>query len=131
MAKKIKENDTQGKYEVVNGLIELLSQNNCLDETCIYVNNECYEFFEGSGSRRGGVPTTRNGHKCFLVSNITPEDYFEYANPNMIAVSFDGSNLYSELNYDHKMTDKLYNFFKQYGLYFELGNAWNFSVYED
>lgn len=65
-----------------------------------------------------------------------PTKYFEYVRkPNILSMSFEGE-LYSALNwygnYDWcvAIEAKLTNIFKKYGLYFELGNAWNLSAYE-
>lgn len=56
-----------------------------------------------------------------------PKDYFNYARtPNILSMSFEGK-LYDVLNYeDFNFLD---SFFSKYGLFFELGNAWNGSVY--
>lgn len=63
-----------------------------------------------------------------------PKDYFEYVRePNILSMSFEGS-LYDVLNgYVRgwaKLEDEFRKIFAKYGLYFELGNAWNLSCYE-
>lgn len=63
-----------------------------------------------------------------------PEDYFEYANPKTLSMSFEGM-LYEALNawdlpcYDG-VEEELQGIFKKYDLYFEYGNAWNLAAYE-
>ena len=63
-----------------------------------------------------------------------PKDYFEYVNePNILSMSFEGP-LYEVLNgYTHgwdKLEDQFVKIFEKYGLYYELGHAWNLSAYE-
>ena len=64
---------------------------------------------------------------------LNPNDYFEY-NGEILSMSFEGP-LYDELNYafetgSYNTETELRNFFSHWGLYYELGNAWNLSLYE-
>lgn len=62
--------------------------------------------------------------------DVDPHDYFEYAAyDHILSMSFEGG-LYDLLNYSggSKM-DKFMKIFEEYGLYYELGNAWNLSCY--
>ena len=59
--------------------------------------------------------------------DANPRDYFNYVRtPNILSMSFEGG-LYDVLNYED--IDFLNPFFSKYGLFFELGNTWNGSVY--
>ena len=62
--------------------------------------------------------------------DVNPHDYFDYcAYDHILSMSFEGG-LYDVLNYSggSKM-DKFMKIFEKRGLYYELGNAWNLSVY--
>ena len=62
--------------------------------------------------------------------NVDPHNYFEYAAyEHILSMSFEGG-LYEVLNYSggSKM-DKFMKIFEKYGLYYELGNAWNLTCY--
>ena len=94
----------------------------------IYFNGKCW-----STMRKN-----RNHHEfCYnenryFESVADPKDYFEYvAEPNILSMSFEGG-LYEVLNgyYGFKTEEKFQEIFKKYGLYYELGNAWNLSCYE-
>lgn len=64
------------------------------------------------------------------TDDIDPHDYFEYAAyEHILSMSFEGG-LYDVLNYSggSKM-DKFMKIFEKYGLYYELGNAWNLTCY--
>ena len=58
---------------------------------------------------------------------MDPRDYLQYVRePNILSMSFEGP-LYQILNC-HDMF-ALQNLFSKYGLYYELGDAWNLSAY--
>lgn len=66
----------------------------------------------------------------FYYGDIEPT--FEYhPEPNILSMSFEGP-LYDLLNYNcgSETEEKFSKILKKYGLYFELGNAWNLSCYE-
>lgn len=67
--------------------------------------------------------------KLIIEENISPLDYFEYANyDHILSMSFEGP-LYDSLNYSGYAEDGLHDLFEKYGVYWELGNAWNLSAY--
>ena len=65
--------------------------------------------------------------RIYYEENCNPLDYFEYANPDLISMSFEGL-LYDEIYSGFETS--LTNLLEKYGLYYELGNSWNLSVYE-
>lgn len=68
----------------------------------------------------------------YFESIADPKDYFEYVRePNILSMSFEGG-LYEVLNgYNgFKLEAEFQQIFHEYGLYYELGNAWNLSCYE-
>ena len=60
-------------------------------------------------------------------------DYSEYANDETMTIIFEESLLYDILNYCvlPKLEDEFYQIFIDNGYYYELGNAWNLSLYEN
>jgi len=63
-----------------------------------------------------------------VTENCHPIDYFEYVNENhILSMAFEG-RLYDLLNYGSgsKSLEKL---FEDYGVYYELGNSWNLTLY--
>ena len=69
----------------------------------------------------------------YEYENKNPLDYFEYANPDTLSMSFEGP-LYYVLNaYTpgwEKKAAELDNLLKSFGYYCELGDAWNFALYK-
>lgn len=62
-----------------------------------------------------------------------PRDYFEYANPKTLSMSFEGSLNYVLNGYTSrswKLEEEFSKLFKKYALYYELGHSWNLSAYE-
>lgn len=58
-------------------------------------------------------------------------EYLDYCNPDTLSMSFDG-DIYDVFNYDlfPSLLEKFDKLLESYGLYYELGNAWNLSLYE-
>ncbi len=70
----------------------------------------------------------------YFECEAEPKDYFEYVRePNILSMTFEGA-LYEVLNgYVSgwiKLEKDFNKIFEKYGLYYELGNAWNLSCYE-
>ena len=94
----------------------------------IYFNGKCW-----STSNKDHTEFCYNEHRYFEYE-ANPKDYFEYVRePNILSMSFEGS-LYEVLNAYvrgwEKLEDEFRKIFEKYGLYFELGNAWNLTCFE-
>ena len=83
---------------------------------------------------------TWNGEKgkkiaedLYEYEDRNPSDYFEYANPKTLSMSFEGSLnhvLNGYTNGGWKLEEEFSKLFKKYGLYYEFGHSWNLSAYE-
>lgn len=94
----------------------------------IYFNGKCW-----STSNELDTEFCYNENRYFEYE-ANPKCYFEYvANPHILSMSFEGI-LYDVLNgYSYGWTKTEADFkaiFEKYGLYFELGNAWNLTCFE-
>lgn len=80
-----------------------------------------------------GVTGKKIDKDLYQYDNKNPRDYFEYANPDTLSMSFEGP-LYEVLNaYVNgwvKLEAQFLKLFEKYGYYYELGHAWNLSAYE-
>ena len=95
----------------------------------IYFNGKCW-----STSSELDTEFCYNENRYFEYE-ADPKCYFAYvANPHILSMSFEGI-LYDVLNgYSHGWTKLEVEFraiFEKYGLYFELGNAWNLTCFEN
>lgn len=95
----------------------------------IYFNGKCW-----------GTSNSNNTEFCYNQNKYfeyeaDPKDYFEYVREpkNILSMSFEGA-LYDVLNgYVSgwvKLENEFRKIFEKYGLYFELGNAWNLTCFE-
>lgn len=69
----------------------------------------------------------------YEYENRNPLDYFEYANPDTLSMSFEGPLNHVLNGYTHgwvKLEHEFSKLFEKYGWYYELGHAWNLSAYE-
>lgn len=97
-------------------------------DVCIYFNGKRW-----STSNKDNTEFCYNERKYF-EDMAEPKNYFEYVRePNILSMSFEG-DLYDVLNgYAYgwgKLSDEFRGIFAKYGLYFELGHAWNLTCYE-
>jgi hypothetical protein len=113
--------------EMAMEIIDYLKKNDLDNDVCIYFNN-----------KRIRLGSNWDREKREFISyekveeDISPFDYFEYANhKHILSMSFEG-DLYDLLNgFSYGNADKFLKIFEKYGLYYEMGNAWNLSVYPD
>lgn len=98
-------------------------------DNCIYFNGKAW----ASWSDWKGVEGKQIDEDLYEYENKNPLEYFHYANPKTVSMSFEGP-LYHVLNGYVKgwvrLEDQLNKLFEKHGYYFELGNAWNLAAYE-
>lgn len=108
--------------KTANAILKFINSKKLYGDIRIYFNEKAFEV-----DYQGNVKT---------IENINPKDYFEYANPETVAMSFEGEfyNVINGLVYYNggywKLYEQFNNLIKKYGYYFELGNAWNLSLYK-
>lgn len=102
---------------------------NLWGDNCIYFNGKAW----ASWSEWHGEKGKQIGDGLYEYENKNPRDYFEYANPDTLSMSFEG-NLFHVLNgYVSgwtKLEQQFAKLFEKHGFYYELGYAWSLSVYE-
>ena len=102
--------------ELAKEIITFLENEGLATDVCIYFNNK--------------VMRNEGKQQWETTENVNPHDYFEYcAYDHILSMSFEGE-LYDVLNYSFGRKEEKFNaIFERWGLYYELGNAWNLSVY--
>ena len=105
---------------------EWLLKNYMWQDVTIYFNGKAYSTDDGNGHHY-----TNDPEHLIELNNVNPLDYFEYVNPETVSMSFEGM-LYDVLNsYDCDSLEREFSkLFEKYGLYYELGNAWNLTCGE-
>lgn len=98
-------------------------------DNCIYFNGKAWASWDTWHDVKG----KRIAENLYEYMNKNPKDYFEYANPDTLSMSFEGP-LYHVLNAYvggwMKLEKQFANLFKKYGLYYEMGHSWNLSTFE-
>lgn len=109
-------------------LIEYLQQHDLFDMVHIYVNRKCFSDtrYDSMGTRH----LSKYG-AYYVKDNVNVKEMVEYSNPETITMTFDGI-LYDVINNGNGgVTGDLNRMFKKYGLYYEQGHPWDFSLYYD
>ena len=93
-------------------------------DVSIYFNGIRWSTHGGSKFRYGGEP---------FVAEADPRDYFEYVGP-ILSMGFEGP-FYEVVNgyrgeIGWNIEAEFRKLLAKYGVYYELGNAWNLSVYK-
>lgn len=103
---------------------DLLLKHQMWIDTTIYYNGKAISTNDRNGNFGYNEPD-----KLFVLENMDPRDYFEYVG-YILSMSFEGP-LYDAINYgdDSNAVKELTALFDEYGLYYELGNAWNLSLF--
>lgn len=117
------------KESLARDIYKWCKKNNLWGDNIIYFNDKAWASFESWN----GVLGKKVGEDIYEYENKNPLDYFEYANPKTLSMSFEGP-LYRVLNaYVSgwvKLENEFLKLFEKYGFYYELGHAWNLSAYE-
>lgn len=116
------------KEQLATEIFEWLVKHEMWVDVCIYFNGKRW-----STNNKDCTDFCYNEHR-YYEDEADPRDYFEYVNEtNILSMSFEGP-LYEVLNAYRpgwvKLEDEFRKIFEKYGIYYELGNAWNLSCYE-
>lgn len=117
------------REELATEIFQWMNEHEIWIDTAIYFNGKCW-----STSNKENTEFKYNEYKYFEYE-ADPKNYFEYvAEPNILSMSFEGDLYYILNGYSYgwvTLENDFKNIFKKYGLYFELGNAWNLTCYEE
>lgn len=110
-------------------IYEWCMKNDLWHDCCIYFNGKAWASWDTWHDEDG-----KEIDKClYEYEDRNPKEYFEYANPDTLSMSFEGP-LYHVLNAYVPgwiaTTEEFGDIFRKHGYYYELGHAWNLSVYE-
>lgn len=129
--KPITPKDTDAKERFAMKIIEWLAKRELWYEVAIYVNGKRYSADSYDKTKNPmRLQTPKDGVTYYAVDVPDPTVIVEYANPDLITMTFEGP-LYQALNYDSDMEQAFMDLFEKRGLYFEYGYAWSLSAYEN
>lgn len=94
-------------------------------------------YFDGKAWSNSETWTGVKGKKItedlYEYDDKNPSNYFEYANPKTLSMSFEGGLNHILNGYMPrciKLEEQFSKLFEKYGLYYEMGYAWSLSSYE-
>lgn len=109
---------------LANDIRDYLLLRGMWQDTFIYFNGKAFGTDDGHGHYYYNDPT-----HLVVLENEDPHDYTEYAG-DILTMTFEGP-LYEAMNYgsDRWQTEEdLLEIFRRYGLYYEMGEAWNLTA---
>lgn len=98
-------------------------------DNIIYFDGKAWSSSAGWGLEKG----KQIAEDLYEYENKNPLDYFEYANPKTLSMSFEGPLNHVLNGYVRgwvKLEHQFGKLFKKYGYYYELGYSWSLSAYE-
>jgi hypothetical protein len=120
----------KNKMELLaNDIYQWCVKKNLWGDNCIYFNGKAW----ASWDTWHGVQGKKIAENLYEYADKNPKDYFEYANPDTLSMSFEGylnHVLNGYVNGWTKLEQEFSKLFKKYGLYYEMGYSWSLSAYE-
>lgn len=116
-------------------IVKFLKENHLWLDVRVYFNRMCFATDNGKGIGTLRESRTETNGPLYFIPDIDPRDYFQYVNPNhILSMSFEGP-FYECLNgyagdYGYEIEAEFRQLLQKYGCYYELGDAWNLSVYK-
>lgn len=114
--------------ELADRIYKLFRKNNMWSDCRIYFNGNALDTNDGSANGAGSL---HYDGMAFLHEGMDPNEYFEYVNPeHILSMSFEGP-IYHMFNYNEyrSVMTQFRKLLDRFGVYYELGNAWNLTLY--
>ena len=124
MAKKVRSLSKRKISWLAHKIIKVLEDECLASDLSVYFNNKVIRVSLKFDKEWNPIWKERS------YRNIDPHDYFEYAAyDHIISISTEGG-LYDSLNYDSgEFPEELEKLFRDHGIYWERGNAWNLTFF--
>ena len=104
-------------------------KNELWGDNIIYFNGKAWS----SSPTWSGEKGKKIAEDLYEYENRNPIDYFEYANPDTLSMSFEGALNYVLNAYTSgwvRLETEFLKLFEKYGFYYEMGHSWNLAAYE-
>lgn len=116
-------------------IVRFLNRRSLWRDVRVYFNGKCFATDNGKGTGNLLGPRTETNGPFYVIPDIDPRDYFSYVNPkHILSMSFEGPfyeclNGYAG-NHGYQIKEEFRQLLAKYGCCYELGDAWNLSVYK-
>ena len=122
------EEPEESKYEALaKDIYNWCIEHGLWDDNTIYFDGKAWSNLPTWGGEKG----VKIGEDLYEYANRNPKHYFEYANPDTLSMSFEGSLNHVLNEYVDNclpLIEEFRELFHKYGLYWEFGNSWNLSA---
>ena len=121
--------------EFAADVVRFLREYHIWCDTRVYFNGQCFATDNGRGTGELLLVREDGNGPLYRIPDIDPRDYFQYVNPDhILSMSFEGP-FYECLNGyaggpGYRIEEEFRQLLAKYGCYYELGDAWNLSVYK-
>ena len=130
--KNLTKKEMKRNENIARDILAFLKENGYWFDIIIYFNNKAWSTskkWKGEYGKIISEPISDNFEiieGVYEYENKNPLNYLEYANCDTISISFEGP-IYKYLNYmDSEAFQKVLD---KHNAYYELGHAWNLSIY--
>ena len=115
--------------DLANDIYKWCKQNDVWENCTIYFDGDAWS----DAPKWNGEQGKKMDDDLYLYSNKNPFDYLQYANPDTLSFSFDGSlyDIVNDFGYTYPaMYESFGEVFDKHGYYYELGSSWYLTVAE-
>ncbi len=131
---KLTKKEQERNEQIAKDIIDFVKSIYCWEDICIFFNNKALSANKTWGKFKGELISPSYEDDIGTVNGIyeykdidSPKNWTEYANEKTVTVVFD-SDFYEWINY-HGDVSKLLAVLEKYNAYYEMGEAFNFSIY--
>lgn len=121
----------KSKYEILaEDIYEWCQAKELWGDNIIYFDGKAWASMDSWNGEKG----VKIAKDLYEYQNRNPRDYFEFANPKTLSMSFEGALNHVLNAYVPgwvKLENEFQKLFEKHGCYYEMGHSWNLSVYED
>ena len=118
------------KMEVLaKGIYDWCIAKDLWGDNIIYFNGKAWS----SSAKWGNDVGKKIADNLYEYQDRNPSDYFEYANPDTLSMSFEGPLNHVLNAYVPgwvKLEAEFGKLFEKHGYFYEMGHAWNLAAYE-
>lgn len=119
-------------------IISFLLEHGLWQDTFIYANNRRFGCYDGRKNYHyyynDGYDKEAPWDCVFVEEDVHPEDYLDWAS-DFLSMSFEGPfydiiNYNRSISYCDKVLEEFNSIIHKYGYYYEVGNAWDLSLFK-
>lgn len=118
------------KYKTLaEDIYDWCKQKDLWGDNCIYFDGKAW----ASWGDWHGVKGKKLAEDLYEYEDMNPKDYFRWVNQDTLSMSFEGALNHVLNAYVKgwvKLEEEFRKLFDKHGCYYEMGDAWNLTVYE-